>query len=144
MPSENRKIKRFLTASEDIYRNGKLPWNGLRKGLISEIYALHKKWRFPLKISLVNVTKSAICLRIASHLLKESLMENFIFLAVMFTLRFRQKCWPENCNTFTGFSLWLPIKFITLFFLSKHNAFLGPLQSTYDFPNLTLLCLKYT
>ena len=42
-------------------------------------------------------------------------MENFIFLAVMFTLRFRNA-----------------------------NAFLGQLHSAYDFPNLTLLCLKYT
>ena len=38
---------------------------------------LHKKWSFPLRISSVNVTKSA---------LKKSLMENFIFCAV----RFRQ------------------------------------------------------
>ena len=61
------------------------------------------------------MTKSAIFLRIALHLLTESLMENFIFLAVMFTLRFRNA-----------------------------NAFLGQLHSAYDFPNLTLLCLKYT
>ena len=35
--------------------------------------SLHKKWSFPLRISSVNVTK---------HLLKKSLMENFIFYAV--------------------------------------------------------------
>ena len=40
---------------------------------------LHKKWSFPLRISSVNVTKSA---GNWSHLLKKPLMENFIFCAV--------------------------------------------------------------
>ena len=69
--------------------------------------SLHKKWSFPFSISLVNVNKSAVSwngklhffvqckfslywntllirsfLRICSHLLKKSLMENFIFCAV--------------------------------------------------------------
>ena len=39
---------------------------------------LHKKWSFPLKISSVNVTKPPIW----SHLLKKSLMKNFIVCAV--------------------------------------------------------------
>ena len=38
--------------------------------------ALHKKWSFPLSISSVNGTKSGL------HLLKNSLMENFIFCTV--------------------------------------------------------------
>ena len=37
---------------------------------------LHKKWRFPLRISSVNVIKSADLV----NLLKKSLMENFIFI----------------------------------------------------------------
>ena len=41
---------------------------------------LHKKWSFPLRISLVNVTISI--LRIWSYLLRKSSMENFIFCAV--------------------------------------------------------------
>ena len=41
--------------------------------------SLHKKWSFPLRISSVNVTKSAVFLRIWSHLLKKYLMENFTF-----------------------------------------------------------------
>ena len=44
---------------------------------------LHKKWCFPLRIFSVNVTKSA------SHLLKKSLMENFIFCTVLFKNTFR-------------------------------------------------------
>ena len=40
--------------------------------------SLHKKLSFPLRISSINMTKSA---GIRSHLLKESLMENFIFCA---------------------------------------------------------------
>ena len=42
--------------------------------------ALHKKWSFALRISSVNVTKSA---GNCSHLLKKSLVESFIFCAVM-------------------------------------------------------------
>ena len=42
---------------------------------------LHKKGSFPLGISSVSVTKSAV-----SHLLKKSLMENFIFCAVSIKL----------------------------------------------------------
>ena len=44
------------------------------------ILTLHKKWSFPLRISSVNKCDQ-ICrkLRIWSHLLKKSLMENFIF-----------------------------------------------------------------
>ena len=40
---------------------------------------LYKKWSFPVRFSLVNVTSF---LRIWLHLLKKSLMENFIFYAV--------------------------------------------------------------
>ena len=50
-------------------------WN-IGKQISTE--TLHKKWSFPLRISLVNVTGK---LRIWSHLLKKSLMENFIFCA---------------------------------------------------------------
>ena len=46
--------------------------------------SLHKKWSFPLRISSVNVTKSAGFLRIWSHLLKKSLIENNIFCAVCY------------------------------------------------------------
>ena len=42
--------------------------------------SLHKKWSFPFRISSVNVTKKRRKLRIWSHLLKKSFMENFIFL----------------------------------------------------------------
>ena len=50
-----------------------------------------KKWSFPLRISTVNVTTSTVYskydqirsfLRICSHLLKKSLIENFIFCVV--------------------------------------------------------------
>ena len=48
--------------------------------MIERFYlSLHKKWSFPFKISLVNVTKSAVSCGFG-HLLKKSLMENFIFL----------------------------------------------------------------
>ena len=53
------------------------------KFMTSSCVLLHKKWSYPLRISSVNVTKSA-SLQIWSHLLKKSLMENFIFCAVSF------------------------------------------------------------
>ena len=57
-----------------------------------KIFAERKKRSFSLSISLVNVTKSAVSskcdqihsfLLVSSHLLKKSLMEKFIFCAVV-------------------------------------------------------------
>ena len=49
-------------------------------------HTVRKKLSFPLRIYSVNVTKSAVFsfLRIWSHFLKKSLMENFIFCVVVF------------------------------------------------------------
>ena len=44
--------------------------------------SLHKKWSFPLRISSVNVAKSAGNCGFWSHLLKKSLMESFGFCTV--------------------------------------------------------------
>ena len=52
------------------------------KKVLNSNITLHKKWSFPLGISSVNVTKSAEKLRIWSHLLKKSVIENFDFCAV--------------------------------------------------------------
>ena len=49
--------------------------------LNSEKLTLHKTWSFPLKISSVSVTKSGFW----SHLLKKSLMENFMLCAVWYS-----------------------------------------------------------
>ena len=49
-----------------------------------------KKWSFSLRISAVNVTK----LRIWSHLLKKPVMENFIFCAVICSIR----CWERDVS----------------------------------------------
>ena len=45
-------------------------------------WSLYKKLSFPLRTSSLNVTKIRRKLRIWSHLLEKSLMENFIFCAV--------------------------------------------------------------
>ena len=53
-------------------------------------FTLHKKLSFPLSISSVNVTADSCGwkkLRIWSHLLRKSLMENFIFCAVSVLIR---------------------------------------------------------
>ena len=44
--------------------------------------SLNKKLSFPLRISSVDATKSAVCCGFWSHLLKRSLKENFIFCAM--------------------------------------------------------------
>ena len=41
--------------------------------------SIYKKWSFPIRTSSVNVTKSKRNCGIWSHLLKKSLIENFIF-----------------------------------------------------------------
>ena len=53
----------------------------IQSSVKSEV-SLHKKWSFALRISLVNVTKSSVSLRIWLHYLKKSIMESFIFCAV--------------------------------------------------------------
>ena len=62
----------------------------------SKFTALHKKWSFPFRISSVNVTKSAVSLRIWSHLLKKSIMENFIICAVLLTEDGGLLQWPPG------------------------------------------------
>ena len=44
---------------------------------------LHKKWSFPLRISSVNVIKSLVSCGFNHIYWKKSLMENFIFCAVL-------------------------------------------------------------
>ena len=51
---------------------------------------LHKKWCFPLRISSVNCSRK---LRIWSHLLKKSLIENFILSATACTSVLQLKAW---------------------------------------------------
>ena len=63
---------------------------------------LYKKWSFPLRISSVNVTKSAISfgfLWIWWHLLKKYLLENFIFLQSEWGKRNSESCsyFPLSC-----------------------------------------------
>ena len=58
------------------------------KGLnLSKMFHKHYAKIFSLKISSVNVTKSAVSSGFTAHLLKKSLMENFIFL-----------CSNKNCS----------------------------------------------
>ena len=58
------------------------------------LFSLHKKWSFPFRISSVNVIFSKFLqkLRIWSHLLKKSLMENFIF-CVVFLVSLNLETW---------------------------------------------------
>ena len=75
--------------------------------LVVAANTLHKKWSFALKISSVNVTKSAGNGGF-SHLLKKSLMENFIFCTVKIA---QKQIWK----------IWSPIQFCFIFLLrSKH------------------------
>ena len=65
------------------------PWHNLvlavQYYLCFMYHSLHKKWNFPLKIPSVNVTRSPGNCGFWSQVLKKSLMENFIPLAVIVT-----------------------------------------------------------
>ena len=67
-------------------------------------YTLYKKWSFRLRISSVNVAKSAKKLRIWSHLLKKSLMQNFIFLCSKISMVWHIKSNRGKLN----FNQWIP------------------------------------
>ena len=58
---------------------------------------MHKKWTLQLKISSVNVTRSIVGtnLRIWSHLMKKSSVENFIFCAVI-KVFWNEGLWPDD------------------------------------------------
>ena len=61
--------------------------------------SLHKKWSFPLRISSVSVTKSAVFMWIWSHLLKKSFIENFIFCTVCKLIILLCSCSYSGCKT---------------------------------------------
>ena len=71
-------------------------------------YAPHKKWSFPLRISSVNVTKSAIFMQVCAHLLNTSIMENSILCAVLIPVT-RHLIWTAAYSVHTQknfFPLW--------------------------------------
>ena len=70
------------TLSDVVHKSNRIFKSLYTRKFVSEkeLKLLQKKWSFPIRISSVNVTKSAV--RIWSHLLKKSLMKNFIFCAV--------------------------------------------------------------
>ena len=57
-------------------------WTNITWTKLMVFFSLHKKWSFPLRISLVNVTKSSGNSGFGHINLKKSLMENLIFCAV--------------------------------------------------------------
>ena len=80
-----------LSPAERIIKLASLKEKTFKKRCAFWNQPLHKKWSFPLIISPVNVTKSkghGGFGHIWSHLLKKSLMENFIFCAVRNNLQF--------------------------------------------------------
>ena len=85
--SSKRLFQSSTQACQSIFSQNQKVLNSASLFEVSEVpfqrnTTLHKKWRFPLKISSVDVTKSAGNFRIWSHFLKTSLMENFIFGAI--------------------------------------------------------------
>ena len=84
-------------------------------------FTQHKKWSFPLRISSVN-------LQIWSHLLKKSLMENFIFCVVSHNsktssilvrkLKFLKKMVVSSAKSTTTIS-WSPICMPIIFVLTS-------------------------
>ena len=65
---------------------------------------LHSKWSFLLRVSTVNMIKSAVSMRIWLHLLKKSLMQNFILCALnveqLHILNsVKVNCWNAACSS---------------------------------------------
>ena len=74
----------------------------------SSYMSLYKKWSFPLRISSVNVTKSAGNCG-WPHLLKKTLIVNFIFCAV-FDRVLNLPLWCLRNLTFIGFNPFFPMR----------------------------------
>ena len=101
-------------------------WDSLRLTIWSK-YELHKKWSFLLRI--FNKCDQ-ICrkLRIWSHLLKKSIMENSIFCAVMILI-------PIHHLSFLIVTKWVSVTYlITTIFINNRELYI---QS--DFRSLFLL-----
>ena len=81
----------------------------------SFVLPVHKKWSFPLRIYLVNVTKSA---RIWPHFLNKSLMKN-IFCAANCLNRDSKKKQGKPCRYDHLFAKYIPVSIY--FFKVKHG-----------------------
>ena len=68
-----------------------------------------KIWSFLLRISMVNIIKTAVSLWIWLHLLKKSLMQNFILCAVNVEQLHSLKSVKVNCSNTACSSSWWPI-----------------------------------
>ena len=77
-----------------------------------------KKWSFLLRISMVNMIKTAVSLRIWLHLLKKSLMQNFILCAVNVEQLHILKLVKVNCSNTACSSSWWP----TIHKLSQYDC----------------------
>ena len=67
-----------------------------------------EKWSFLLRISMVNMIKTAVSLRIWLHLLKKSLMQNFILCAVNVEQLHILKLVKVHCSNTACSSSWWP------------------------------------
>ena len=100
-------------------------WSGFEEGraqdrdvvtIVSYYYAivtedlkpLHSKWSFLLRVSTVNMIKSAVSMRIWLHLLKKSLMQNFILCAVNVEQLHILKLVKVHCSNTACSSSWWP------------------------------------
>ena len=86
---------------------------------------LHRKWSFPLKIS-VNVNKSAGNGRFGHILQKKSLEEIFIFCAVRFdefTTRF-QRAFKRHLSKYWGNKLFIRLKFLYSKWFAGYSFFI--------------------
>ena len=67
--------------------------------------SVHKNWSFSIKDFFSKFDQIHRKLRIWSHLLKISLMENFIFFTLMKILSLTSQWWP-NCGLLITFTVW--------------------------------------
>ena len=135
-------VRGHSTFSTYIFSN--LRWNAM---MVFSACTAQKKWSFPLRISSVSVTRSAVSCRFSLHLLKKSLMQNFIFCAVLrryycpyFTVIQEEKfkIGSESCHFVSGVSFLLSkiacilfAAFIAITFLRFISSFVSSMQPRY-------------
>ena len=86
--------------------------------VVEGLKPLPKKWSFLLRISIVNMIKTTVSLRVWLHLLKKSLMQNFILCAVNVEQLHILKLVKVNCSNTACSSSWWP----TIHKLSQYDC----------------------
>ena len=128
MKSQSQYGMRLFRGNEETqYYTMDLIWGTY---LLSSQASLHKKWSFPLRISLKNVTKSS----------GKSVMENFIFCAVLWSTTFKATVSSSKSPLFNHIQMLQKRQFSVWWGKTKPN--LEPVRVLKHLPLLTIKISK--